>query len=51
MNCYSLILIILINSLQLLKMLKTIQNLHAQGYTLGLVSNGKTPFQEHNFML
>lgn len=28
---------------------KTIQNLHAQGYTLGLVSNGKTPFQEHNF--
>ncbi len=28
---------------------KIIQNLHAQGYTLGLVSNGKTPFQEHNF--
>ncbi|MFL9497424.1 HAD family hydrolase [Acinetobacter baumannii] len=28
---------------------KTIQNLHAQGYTLGLVSNGKTPFQEKNF--
>jgi len=28
---------------------KTIQNLYAQGYTLGLVSNGKTPFQEHNF--
>lgn len=27
---------------------KIIQNLHAQGYTLGLVSNGKTPFQEHN---
>lgn len=28
---------------------KTLQRLHTQGYILGLVSNGKTPFQEHNF--
>ena len=28
---------------------KTLQRLKKQRYTLGLVSNGKTPFQEHNF--
>ncbi|WP_092746925.1 HAD family hydrolase [Acinetobacter boissieri] len=28
---------------------ETIQLLHKQGYQMGLVSNGKTPFQEHNF--
>lgn len=28
---------------------QTIQSLHQKGYTLGLISNGKSPFQEHNF--
>ena len=28
---------------------ETIQQLHAAGYRLGLISNGKSPFQEHNF--
>lgn len=27
----------------------SIQTLHQTGYRLGLISNGKTPFQEHNF--
>lgn len=28
---------------------KVISDLYIKGYRLGLVSNGKTPFQEHNF--
>lgn len=28
---------------------QTLQALHQQGYVLGLISNGMTPFQEHNF--
>ncbi len=31
------------------KVLETIQNLYNKGYKLGLVSNGKSPFQENNF--
>ncbi|MFW2003105.1 HAD family hydrolase [Acinetobacter ursingii] len=27
----------------------TIRNLKQQGYLIGLISNGRTPFQEHNF--
>lgn len=29
--------------------LKTLAKLHQQGYKLGLISNGRTPFQEQNF--
>jgi len=29
---------------------ETIQNLYNKGYKLGLVSNGKSPFQENNFL-
>lgn len=28
---------------------ETIQRLYKHGYQIGLISNGKTPFQEHNF--
>ncbi|MEB6623527.1 HAD family hydrolase [Acinetobacter pittii] len=31
------------------KVPETIQNLYNKGYKLGLVSNGKSPFQENNF--
>ena len=31
------------------KVPETIQQLHAQGYRLGLISNGRTPFQQQNF--
>lgn len=29
--------------------LESIQDLHRQGFELGLISNGKSPFQQHNF--